>query len=124
MRFTIGSRARSKASAFNPSSLVTITDYHPEIFDAFGQWAPMKAQRFDGQPFNITAGLRSGTLECSKHSAAWFRQQHLTVLPDLCEQPALVPQPVVDAWEQSSGQEVRDQLERISVTQAAYFAGA
>lgn len=98
MRFTIGSRALTRASAFNPTTKVVITWYNPNVFTADGGWRPLSVRRFDGQPFGVTAKLRDGTLECNKHREVWVHEEHVTVLPDLCEEPEYVPQPPVDVW--------------------------
>ena len=121
MRFTIGSRAVTQACAFNPSTQVVIAGYNPNVFDAYENWVPLQVRRFDGQPFKTTAALRDGALELNKRRVAWSQQDHLSVLPDLCEQPVHIPQPPIDAW--ASGLATREQAERITATQAAYFVG-
>jgi len=83
MRFTIGSRALTRASAFNPTITVVITDYSPHVFDAFGSWVPLNVQRFNGQPFGLATTLRDGTLTVNKHWEVWVHEEHVTELPDL-----------------------------------------
>jgi hypothetical protein len=121
MRFTIGTRARTLASAFNPTAQVVITDYNPNVFDAQGNCVPLQVRRFDGQPFMVAAALRDGALAVSQHRQAWTQLVHLTVLPNLCEEPEYVPQPVVDAWE--VGMAARARAERVTATEASYFVG-
>lgn len=122
MRFTIGSRALTQASAFNPTTKVVITGYNPHVRDAYGDWVPLNVRRFDGQPFDVTATLSAGVLECNKHREVWVHEKHITVLPDLCEEPEHIPQPPVDVW--ASSMAARDRAERISATGgASIFAG-
>lgn len=122
MRFTIGSRALTRANAFNPATTVVITGYNPNVFDAHGTSSPLNVRRFDGQPFGITAALHDGTLAVNEHREVWTHQDHVTVLPDLCEAPPYVPQPPVDTW--AAGMAARDSAERITATSACYFVGA
>lgn len=122
MRFTIGSRALIRASAFNPTTKVVITDYNPNVFDAYDNWVPLQVRRFDGQPFQVTVAMRNGALAVNRDRAVWVKQDHVRVLPDLCDQPVHVPQPPVDIWE--SGMAARERAERVMATQASYFAGS
>lgn len=121
MRFTIGSRAITQASAFNPTTKVVITWYNPNVFDSSGRPTWLQLRRFDGQPFGITATLRDGTLECNKRREVWSEQQHVTVLPDLCEEPEYIPQTTLDPWE--AGMAARDAADRFTATGASYFMG-
>ena len=122
MRFTIGSRALTQASAFNPTTKVVITWYNPNVFDSRGRPTWLQLHRFDGQPFGVTAALRDGTLECNKHREVWAEQDHVTVLPDLCEEPEYIPQPPVDVW--ASVMAATAAAERYTATGAAYYVGA
>jgi len=122
MRFTIGSRALTQASAYNPTTLVVITWYNPNVFDSHGRPTWLQLRRFDGQPFGITSSLRDGTLECNRHRQVWAEESHVTVLPDLCELPEYVPQPVVDLWE--AGNAARARAAQVTATEASYFVGA
>jgi len=121
MRFTIGSRALTKASAFNPTTKVVITWYNPNVFDVHGRPTWFQLRRFDGQPFAVTATLRDGTLECNQHREVWAEEDHVTVLPDLCEQPEHIPQPPIDAW--ACGLAARAAAERYTATGASYYVG-
>ncbi len=125
MRFTVGSLARTRASAFNPATTAFIVHYHPQVHDASGRWAPLQLQRFDGRPFGLAAALRDGSLEVNRHTKVWASEDHVNVLPDLVAQGEIeyVPQPPVDAWEQMNGRAARERLERITATGASYFMG-
>lgn len=122
MRFTIGSRALTLASAFNPATKVVITWYNPNVYDASGNPVSLQLHRFDGQPFGVTATLRDGTLECNKHRAVWAAESQVLPLPDLCEEPEHVQRPPVDPWE--AGLAARDAAERCTATGDCYYAGA
>jgi hypothetical protein len=122
MRFTIGSRALTRASAFNPTTTVVITDYNPNVFDAHGGWRPMQVRRFDGQAFGVTAALRDGALAVNKHREVWVHEEHVTVLPDLCKEPEHIPQSPVDVWAAMSAAQAR--AERITASGASYCVGA
>jgi hypothetical protein len=122
MRFTIGSRALTRASVFNPTTKVLITEYNPNVFDASGNWIPLRVRRFDGQAFGVTSSLRDGTLECNKHREVWMSEANVTVLPDLCEELEYVPSTVVDHWE--AGLAARHAAECLVETGAIYFIGA
>lgn len=122
MRFTIGSRALTRASAFNPATKIAIVGYNPNVFDSRGRPTSLQVRRFDGQPFGVTAALRDGTLSVNKDREAWAEEAHVTVLPDLCEAPPYVPQPPVDTW--AAGMAARDSAERITATGTCYFVGA
>lgn len=122
MRFTIGSRALTRASAFHPTTKVVITDYNPNVFDAYDNWVPLQVRRFDCQPFQVTVAMRTGTLAVNLDRAVWVKEDHVRLLPDLCDQPERVLQPVVDPWE--SGMAARERAERVMATQASYFAGS
>lgn len=121
MRFTIGSRGLTRASAFNPTSKVAINNFNPNVRDAYGDWVPLQVRRCDGQAFGVAATLRDNTLERAKHCQVWTEEAHITVLSDLCELPEYLPQTVIDRWE--SGLAVRDAAER-TTTQATCFVGA
>jgi hypothetical protein len=121
MRFTIGSRALTRASAYNPTTMVVITAYNPNVFDAFDRSAPLQISRFDGQTFSVTASMRNGELAIDQHRAVWVRQSQVTVLPDLCDQPEYTPQPPIDLWE--VGNVARAEAELAMATQSSYFAG-
>ena len=122
MRFTIGSRALTRASAFDPTTTVVITGYNPHVFDAHGGWVPLNVRRFDGQPFGVATALRDGTLTVNEHREVWVHEEHVTVLPDLCAEPEYFPQPPVDVW--ASSMAARDRAERITASQASYYVGA
>jgi hypothetical protein len=123
MRFTIGSRALTQASPFNPTTPIIIVHYHPQVWNVQGAWSPFLVQRIDGQAFGVAAALGGGSLSINKHKKVWIEQVHVTVLPNLCEKPEPIPQPAVDPWEQMNGQAARERLERITSTQEFYFVG-
>ncbi len=122
MRFTIGSRALTRANALNPTTKVVITDYNPNVFDAYDNWVPLQVRRFDGQPFQVSVALSSGAMSVNRDRAVWVQQDHVCVLPDLCDKPEPVPQPPVDMWE--SGMAARERAERAMATEASYYSGS